>query len=253
MADPLPPELLKNLPPEALAVFALLGQQGQGQDLPVFDGTKKTGKRRATTGGFLGEPIEVENTRLSSEVYFDLFKWDQATLRKFQTDAFKAGAYGTDDPTKIQWGQYDESTQRIWKSVVDQSAGFLKVGRKITPLGVLQEAIQLGAPGLGDGGGGAQPRNPTADDDIVALGRQAASEGLGKELTEGQAAKLTSAFRAEEAPTLGAKYGGEVRGSAGWQEWARTQVREFDPTRFDARRVVDVAEVFEKMLGGGRG
>lgn len=87
--------------------------------------------------------------------------------------------------------------------------------------------------------------------DIKALGNQTALNYTGRGLTADQLTSFTSDFQSAEAPYLSSDASTSAPNAAGWEEWAKTKVRNFDPVNFDAHKVLAGVDVLAKMLGAG--
>jgi hypothetical protein len=106
----------------------------------------------------------------------------------------------------------------------------------------------------GSGSGSSDPtqtRLSTNPLDVQALGQSAAQKGLGQNLTPEQLAQFQSKFQSTESPYLQSTATMSEPGSGGWAEWAQQQVREFDPKKFDARKVLSGVNVLADMLKNG--
>ena len=95
----------------------------------------------------------------------------------------------------------------------------------------------------------AQVKQATNPLDVQALGQQTGLNYLGQGLTSDQQTQFQSDYAAKQAPYLSSDATMSDPGAAGWQEWAKTKVRDFDPVNFDAHKVLAGVDVLSQMLG----
>jgi phytoene dehydrogenase-like protein len=106
---------------------------------------------------------------------------------------------------------------------------------------------------LDEGAANADDSNttPAANSwDIAAGVKPIARQGLGRDLTPQEMASFQSQASSFDASS-NASTSTAAPSAAGWQEWAGQRVREFDPKKFDARKVVAGVDVLANMLENG--
>lgn len=247
-----------SMPPELLAAAQKLGIDpamlaGGGDDSPPVWVGSTTTRRRVRTGDPNARFQDLEDVkdkvRSSADVYMNFWKWDDEKLLDFQERAFKAGLYGTDQRDRVRWKDRDADTERIWKDMVDRSAAFYAVDRKVTPWDALDEAARAGAGFEADKSN--LPDRATNPADLRALAKSRGKEKLGRDLTVEEQARVAGKLSAAEQPFLSADATVAAPGQAALTEAADQEVKRIAPDRYDARRVVGVFDTLARALGGG--
>jgi hypothetical protein len=228
---------------------ALVAQGGIAADdgsPPVWLGKQD----KVTTTGFREAPglkVVSEDKVVSANKAATMFYgWSEDEVRKFQEKAFAAGLYGTYDRTKIPWGDHDEDTLTIWKKMVGRSAGFYEQGQKVTPWEALDKAAELAPPLDADGGATTSVANPL---DLQRLLRETGREVLGSGNVPG-ASGLVSQYQSQQRV---AGLEGVETAAPSAQTFFENALRNMDPKRYDARKVVSGLRSAFEFLGGSSG
>lgn len=175
-----------------------------------------------------------------SQAYGDIYGWSSDQVKAFQEQLIAAGIV---TPDQVRLGARDAATVGAWQNLADQAAIAYAGGNQRSPQSLLAEQQAAGPPA----GQGRQATNP---EDVKAAAEDAAKAVLGRtELTVDEQAKVEAAWRAREAPFLGTSTLAAPDAQAN-SKFFEDQVRQLDPMKADARKVVGAAGVLQKMLTG---
>lgn len=259
MTSNLPPELVQVAESLGIDPAALVGASSSGPS--VWTGsTTRTSRgvgrmdRDAPVGAVRRDVLDT--VRPVDDVYLDFYRWDQDDLDRFQEEAFTAGFYGTNDRSKVRFGDRDEGTFDIWRTMVDRAANFWAVDQKKTPHDVFAEAVKI--PNQFPG---PEPEpltvvlsNPA---DIKDAMREAARDAIGKgRVDEDRLDEIVSRYQqmersAQQASHDAAEDGGTVTQPPSLGSFVEDEARRLDPTAAGAHDVLDKFSMLEQMLRGG--
>lgn len=228
--------LIQSLPPELQAQLAM-GMQAlsyQQQDPPVWiDG----------------------QTKKRSQAYVDFYTLNGDRLRQFQERAFNAGLFGSLDRSQIRFGDHDDISLSVWKSLVDRAVGYTATGQKVSPLDALDQAAANPAPTTITPPT-QQVTNPLDIRDHLKAAAQA-TFGEGK-LDEKQVEKFVTSFQASQDQSQRTAYD-QAHGTGGTSVAAPTVdaaadqfLHQADPTRYDAHKAVGAIDQIAQLMRGGQ-
>lgn len=241
----LPPQAGAGLSPDMTALAKQLGidpaalqssaSYYQQQDPPVWDGRE---------------------TKRRSQAYVDFYTLNGDRLRQFQERAFNAGLYGTNlDRSQIRFGDHDDLSLAVWKSLVDRAVGYTATGQKVSPLDALDQAAANPAPTTITPPT-QQVTNPLDIRDHLKAAAQA-TFGEGK-LDEKQVEKFITSFQASQDQSQRTAYD-QAHGTGGTSVAAPTVdaaadqfLHQSDPTRYDAHKAVGAIDQIAQLMRGGQ-
>lgn len=149
--------------------------------------------------------------------------------------------------TPILYKVWDDASKNAFKEVLAWANA-----RGVDWRAALDELKQNAASGGTVAEAPTQTKEATNPLDVQALGRSTGQAYIGRGLTDSEQGSLTADFQAKEAPYLMSDSTTGAPSSEGWQEWAKTKVREFDPVNFDSHKLLAGVDVLSKMLGSGQ-
>lgn len=198
-------------------------------------------------------------TKKLSQFADDFYGLKSKELREFQEKAFRAGLYGTDDPNEVPWGDYDETTLKIWLTMGQRSAGFLKAGKKITPQQALDMAI-AGKPAGGAAGEAGQIIRVSDPDLLRETIGNAVMEATGRRPDDSWIMAHVAQYQSleRERQNQGLNIGeaggrGEVTELPSAADWAYLQVKKQRPMDVKAYQIGSRADEFFSLLGPPEG
>lgn len=230
--------------PEQATALVATGSTTANTSPPVWMGKK------VVTSGFREAPgLKVEETIVPADKAASMFySWSEKELRDFQEKAYNAGMYGRVDRNRIPWGDHDEDTLSIWKTMVARSAGFYENGEKVTPWDAMNRAAEKAPMFEEDTGRTVSVSNP---EDLIAVLRAGARQHLGSgNLDPAQQQRLVAAFQSAQR---GAQAEGSEVGAPSASVFFENRLRELEPEKYDARKVIGGLRAAHEFLGGARG
>lgn len=152
----------------------------------------------------------------SSQAYLDFYRMTPQEVQVMQQKLFNAGYYGSAESNDIPWGDHDDDTFKIWRSMVDRAAGFYAVGQKLTPKQVLDNALAAAGTNHPHGPQKA-PRAPLVlqtpnPDDLAAVAQEAARSTIGAKLGDDQIAAFVADFQSRVTNAQRQAYAAEETG-----------------------------------------
>lgn len=229
------------------------GPQYLPDDPRVYMGRKETNFFGRGAKRYGKVPTE-ETYSTQSEAEKDFYAMSPAELRSFQEKAFAAGLYGNSDREDIAFGDYDEQTFAIWKSMVNRSAGFLARGVKKSPNEALDDAVKNAPAGAGKG----KKRDPLSGQvsnpaDIRKTVNDTALEVLGRKLSPKQLDEYVTLYQAQQRKAQEAAYANQEAGGFSTEmpsasAFAEEQLRSQHPDEAHAHGVISRADEFYSLL-----
>lgn len=192
--------------------------------------------------------------RTSTSIYTDFYKMDRADVTTFQEQAYAAGLFGTMRRDQIRFGDHDDTTFKVWRSLVDRSAGYTAAGKKVSPWDALHQAAEVGKPE------DANPLVTTASNpiDIRASIRDAAKEELGQgTLDDATVDRIVARYQSMQRGADTAMYaagtaGGDVTGAPSLAAYTHEAVKEARPVQSEAYATIGAVDQIAQLMRGGQ-